>query len=345
MKELEQNKDYQEIHEKYQAVAKEQPPQSLDASILQAAHLAVEKPDEDKPAVNKPAVDKPAVDQQGQNQSGIDTQSVKRAWYVPVSYVAILVISLSVVMKLALEPEMFPMTDENEPFDMSEDYSMAVEQDVAAPLTTLAESPPAKRKLAKSAPARINQQEVSREENRQQRLNELKQTMQKRQASRAEVNKDIDIQNKVIQDKIIHQQKSDKARSRQMLSSSQEEETKNEQAAVAPVVAPSLEPAAEISIGANASLNYMSGINAEKALSDQLSHVNAVKNNKQKEITLKQQLAVKKLVDLYEKKQYKELKLALNNYRKDYPVSEKPEALPENLLDWEKENISRSSKK
>ena len=324
MKELEQDKDYQEIHKKYQTVAKDQPPQSLDTSILQAAHLAVEKSAVDEPSINKPAVDK-----QTQNQSGIDTQSVKRAWYVPVSYVAMLVISLSVVMKLALEPEMSPMLDENELFDMSEDYSMDMEQDAIAPPATLAQSPPAKRKLAKSAPARVNQEEASRVEARLQRLSEIKQTMQDRQLSRAEVNKE---------------QKSDKARSRQMLGSSQVEEIKDKPAAVAPVVASSVEPAAEMSMAANSSSNVMSGIKAEKAFSDELSRVNAAKKNDHKNITIKQQAEVKKLVDLYEKKQYKELKLALNNYRKDYPASEKPEALPEKLLDWEKENIRGSSK-
>ncbi len=82
MSEFEQQKDYQQFHKAYQQSANELPDEAVDAAILSAAHKAVEQ----------------------DNVAGIDTQPVKRAWYVPLSYVAILVISLSVVMKLAFEP-------------------------------------------------------------------------------------------------------------------------------------------------------------------------------------------------------------------------------------------------
>lgn len=85
---IDQDKDYQALHEQYQQGARELPTADMDASILQAAHRAIEN---DTPHT---------ID------IGIDTQPVKRAWYVPVSYVAILVISLSVVMKVAFEPEL-----------------------------------------------------------------------------------------------------------------------------------------------------------------------------------------------------------------------------------------------
>ncbi len=85
MSEFEQDKEYQSVRQGYQQAADELPPQSLDAHILKAAHEAVEK-------TNVTPI------------MGMDTQPVKRAWYVPVSYVAILVVSLSVVMKLAFEP-------------------------------------------------------------------------------------------------------------------------------------------------------------------------------------------------------------------------------------------------
>jgi len=88
MSEFDQDKDYQLLHKKYQEASTEVPAASIDASILQAAHRAVESTGNEK------------------TTSGMDTQSVKRSWFVPLSYVAILVVSLSVVMKLALEPPM-----------------------------------------------------------------------------------------------------------------------------------------------------------------------------------------------------------------------------------------------
>lgn len=338
MKEFEQDKDFQEVHEKYQAEAKEQPPQSLDASILQAAHLAVENSTADKHA---------------QIPSGIDTQSVKRAWYVPVSYVAMLVISLSVVMKLALEPEMSPMMDD-ERFDMPEADSMLMEQEESAPLITRVEPPPVKRKLAKSAPAREKSDQPGNEDISQQRLNERKQRqrqiLKEEQVSRAKVSSETLYKDKVFKQQSLsedsyREEKRSKANSGQMLSSSQVDDIKAEPAALAPLVASSVEPSEEISMGANSGLSYMSGLKAEKPLSDELSRVNTMKKNKHKEITLKQQSEVKKIVDLYEKKQYKELKLALQNYRKDYPAGEKTEALPEAVLDWEKENMIPSPRK
>ncbi len=79
--------DEQDLHRVYQDVSDEQPSLSVDKTILEAAHRALES-------------EKPAL--------GVDVQPVNKAWYVPASYVAILVISLSVVMKLALEPELEP---------------------------------------------------------------------------------------------------------------------------------------------------------------------------------------------------------------------------------------------
>lgn len=81
MSDLEQQKD-QQLSQQYQQFSDEQPPAELDQMILEAAHRDVDN----------------------DSQPGVDTSPVRRSWYVPVSYVAILVVSLSVVMKIALEP-------------------------------------------------------------------------------------------------------------------------------------------------------------------------------------------------------------------------------------------------
>ncbi len=88
--EFDQDRDFQILHEKYKLVSTEQPPEEVDANILQAAHQAVN------------------FHKQVQNNVDHKQQKewlTKRTWYVPMSYVAIMVLSLSVVLKLAFEPD------------------------------------------------------------------------------------------------------------------------------------------------------------------------------------------------------------------------------------------------
>ena len=80
--EFDQDKDFQALHEKYQAESTELPPDELDVNILQAAHQAVDE-----------------------HPDVVSLKSRKHSWYRPMSYVAILVLSLSVVMRLAFEPD------------------------------------------------------------------------------------------------------------------------------------------------------------------------------------------------------------------------------------------------
>jgi len=88
-KELGQDKELQALHEKYQEESTELPPESIDMSIINAAHSAVSS----------------------QHNINNDIASAqlnkinKHAWYVPVSYVAIIVLSLSVFLKLLFESE------------------------------------------------------------------------------------------------------------------------------------------------------------------------------------------------------------------------------------------------
>ena len=113
MSDLVDDKQYEKFHQAYQAGANELPPEQLDNVILQAAHKSVQHKADSK------SVETTAT--------GIDTQQVKRAWYVPLSYVAILVISLSVVMRLAFEQ---PDVIESYQFDEQELQEQTVQQAV-----------------------------------------------------------------------------------------------------------------------------------------------------------------------------------------------------------------------
>jgi len=86
---FDKDKDFQLLHEKYQAEATELPDKSIDTNILQAAHRAVQAQAGLENKIN----------------SNVIKRIKKHPWYRPMSYVAIMVISLSVVMKLAFDPE------------------------------------------------------------------------------------------------------------------------------------------------------------------------------------------------------------------------------------------------
>lgn len=138
----------QDIHELYQTLEQEQPPAELDARILQAAHKAIAETE------NKV----------------VDFRSPRRAWYVPVSYAAIILISLSLVMKLSLEPELqapepdygLPLDDVDEPLPAAADFKareiMELPTEVIAPSTRQVELS----ELKKQEVERKSQQRVMR---------------------------------------------------------------------------------------------------------------------------------------------------------------------------------------
>ena len=91
--EFDQDKDFKLLHDKYQLESTELPPESVDANILQAAHQAI----------NSHATEQTKAEKN--KKSKLRNKHAKRAWYVPMSYVAVMVLSLSVVLKLAFEPD------------------------------------------------------------------------------------------------------------------------------------------------------------------------------------------------------------------------------------------------
>jgi hypothetical protein len=84
------NQDEKTIQALYSRLEKIEPPSELDLLILNTAHDDLDK-----------------------KENIIDIKSRKRSWYVPLSSVAILVISLSVVIDIALSPDL--TMDKSEP--------------------------------------------------------------------------------------------------------------------------------------------------------------------------------------------------------------------------------------
>lgn len=284
MSEFDQDKDYQSLHNKYQANATELPPADLDSTILQAAHNAVKDPSK------------------SQFVMGVDTQPVKRAWYVPVSYVAILVLSLSVVMKLAFEPSMVEL-ERAELDSLIEQEEVLSSESVAEPFVSapvFSEQPlPARKALKKielvpqSAPVEISQQQdqVDAIGSRMKTLSERKQKARKMDSGRKE---------------IVARQKSYDA-----------------EAPVAASYGQGLMPGASLSESAA----DVTEIEQSKTIKDQ---------------SVSQKSRIEKLLKLLENKQFVKLKAEFLKYRNDYPAKQKNEVLPKALLLWETENITKS---
>jgi len=261
--EFEQDKDLDILHEKYQAIATELPPESLDADILQAAHQAVD------------------------SQSHISRlKSSRRAWYVPAAYAAVLVLSLSVVLKLAFEPEYkspeIPETDAMFP------HEEALMQ---------AEKSRLKQKL------HILSEQKNIDQNRMLKQQSLKQQVVKPAS-----------QPKKSQQKI--------------------KKTRSHSKRARPDMAA---PATIQSVGEM----------DEKAIASA-----GIKPETTQVTDKDQQARIKYLIKLYDLQQFEKLKLAMQDYRKDYPIGgdelgdeiesvmgkSESNKLPQVLRDWEQHN-------
>ena len=123
--------DEQIVQQHYRSLEQECPARELDEKILAAAHAALEK--EAEPGKVSPLL-KP-----------------RRAWYVPVSYAAVIVLSLGVVLRLLLEPEAMdpeisPMTEPTQLMDEVQQDAMRPATDAAG--QRLAPAPRAERIMA-----------------------------------------------------------------------------------------------------------------------------------------------------------------------------------------------------
>ena len=280
MNEFDQDKDYQLLHKKYQEASTEVAAPAVDATILQAAHQSV------------------AASAKEKNDSGVDTQSVKRSWFVPLSYVAILVVSLSVVMKLAFEPIMME-SGINPPVyeaydDIAEERSL-MEQSGANVV---------------SARKKVMPQQMSA------------------QAQRENMQRDIVAsqgEKKVAQSPALK---------KQMLFSTEETKTKVrvKQQVEKPAVAVVASDPVESTVGQS----QLAGASKYAETSLEMAQSDAIEQDNER-----QKARIEKMLELLRSEKFDELKQALIDYRKKYPLN-KHESLPDQLRLWEKQNIAQS---
>ncbi len=306
MSELEQDKDYKQIHKRYQQVSDEMPPAQLDAQILSAAHEAVEKESQKVTSIKQTA--------------GMDTQPVKRAWYVPVSYVALLVISLSVVMKLAFEP--FTLDSSSEAFDYpaGEESTMALSEmkdqstEKSAPVVG----------LAMDMASGLSEQNLPESTASSSRL-----------STRPVPSAEKPTRLMAKREKIATEEQRIKVF---------EQAVREQQPEMASADISSVESLAEPPApAALARFSTAAKQQAEIEKERQVRTETISEEIRQQPSELEQAAWVKKLEELYKQKQYESLKQQLEQYRKLYPLKPEEKALSPELLAWEKQHMPDQS--
>jgi hypothetical protein len=256
-KEFDLDNELQNLNDRYQAESTENPPEFLDKSILQAAHNAVQE--------------KTSGEIKPFSSTDEKVKVMKRAWYVPMTFVAMLVISLSVVLKLAFDPtvtEQMPEVDGRAPAATThEQYESVVP----------VEEPPAeldrRRQImqAQSASAQKMTESVAK---RKQLKRSLKQpslsTYNEKKAG--ELSFDMPVE---------------------------KEETGAKSAKMAAIAAVTQPPAADLAVSAG------------------------------------REIRIKSLLKLYDSGNLSELRPALQQYRKDYPLEKYTNQLPDKLRELE----------
>jgi len=291
--EFDQDKNFHELHEKYQSVSTELPPASVDENILQAVHSLQETHVENNNILQMPL-----------------TKGFMRAWYIPASAVAIIVLSLSVVLKLAFEPEY------NVPLNMQSPQTEIDGAGYSADESTL--------QTDESSLKRRMQYYEEKEMASQLKRRNVQQQLELRQEVSAP---EHDMREK----KTLQKQKLKSApaysRDHEHVKIAAEPERVQESGGATPMtVAPVM-----VKPGAAASVEVSragSGLLAKPASDSS------------------QKTKIKYLMTLYETQQFDKLGPALQAYRKEYPAkysakysaSAKKEALPAVLLEWESRN-------
>jgi hypothetical protein len=264
--EFEQDPDFQLLHKQYQLHCGELPPESVDERILRAAHHAVKE--SDSPV------------------SQIMVKTSKPKWFVPASVAAVLVLSLSVVMKLAFEP-----VAEYEPAESPVVVDGALEKETRLELKT---EEVEKAHLKHRMKMAQKQKNVAKAKRSKPQMNQL-------QAGTSPV----------------------------LAGSVQQNESKKNNP-VAATAAPVPE-----------SMKFMS-VKPQQA-SEQTADSDF--NDLVVIISSQQKKQLDRLMVLFEKGQFEELKLVMKAYRKKYPLSEH-DSLPKQLRDleikWQSENDSKS---
>jgi len=310
-KEFDQDKELLALHEKYQAESTEVPPESIDISIINAAHSA--------------------VNSQHETINDITSAQLKKrkkpAWYVPVSYVAVMVLSLSVFLKLVFESEQL------EPALNGANFA----EDAYLPDTSM-------RSADKSFKA-AGEQKVIKEKSQQQTTDLQKERMEEvaraKKKARAEPDRRLQLE-------------------RQITTTSLKTTVPVEAPTVARLAAPeapAVMPPAKIN-AVNERAGAAAEISAAKPLMSLPSYEQQAESDAEQQsesvaqqassrsINEHQQAQIKNLIMLYESKQLDKLKVALALYRKDYPYNKEADLLPQGIrkqeISWQTEKETES---
>jgi len=312
--EIDHDKDFLALHEEYQAASTEMPAESTDLNILNAAHSAVNSQHDTANVITPVRVKKVK----------------KHAWYVPVSYVAIIVLSLSVFLKLAFEPEYIDAELNGD--DYAEEAFLP---ETNRPLTS--------RQFTDKHDKALSEQKIIAENHQQQTAELQKQRMQEAVRQRS---KEKAAPKKRLQ---LKQQAASSSMSRSpQIKQEVVNENVNEYAGAGTEVLPAMalisppgpelqpEQQPELESDQQAMSDAMpesmsgSGSNTEKVLQS-LARTEAIEaGNKQQ---IKQ---VNELIKLFETKQLDKLKKALADYRKTYPYNKQTDLLPVDIQEQEK---------
>ena len=310
-KEFDQDKEFLALHEKYQAESTEVPPESIDISIINAAHSAVNSQHETNNDIVSARLKK----------------RKKHAWYVPVSYVAVMVLSLSVFLKLIFESEQLEPAINGA--DFAEDAYL----------------PDVGRQSADKSFKVPGEQEEIKEKSQQQTTDLLKERQEEVARARKKTRTETD-------------------RRLQLKHQGTVPVLKEPARVIAPVTTPVDAPvatSAATQVKVNA-VNESAGAAAEmpapkplmslssydqqaesdaEPLNESAAQQTSVRANNEH-----QQVQIKNLIMLYESKQLDKLKAALALYRKDYPYNKQtdllPQAIREQEISWQTEKQAES---
>ncbi|MCW8935961.1 MAG: hypothetical protein OQK98_14685 [Gammaproteobacteria bacterium] len=276
------------LHKEYQSVSTEMPAESTDSNILRAAHSALNSQDEKN---HKIVTVKPR-------------KVNKHAWYVPVSYVAIIVISLSVFLKLAFETELIEIEPNGAGF-AEESFLLEVDRSYSD-------------KQDKS----LSEQEIS--------IESLQRQKTELQAARSDEMSRLKRKQRAASEKNVqlqHQAASASLATPAPLKS----EAVKENAAAAEIVSPK----ALMSLPADESKSVMDSaaeVESESGWKPQ-SLIEKMPIEAENERQMEQ---ISELVRLFENRQLEKLRKALLVYRKSYPYNKETDLLPQAIQEQEK---------
>ncbi|MCW9047122.1 MAG: hypothetical protein OQK46_03505 [Gammaproteobacteria bacterium] len=284
-KEIDQDEEFLTLHKEYQSVSTEMPAESTDSNILRAAHSALNLQHEN-------------------NHEVVDIKSGKinqHAWYVPVSYVAIIVISLSVFLKLAFDTELIETEPNGAGFTEESFFP-----EVSKSYSDKQDKSPGEQK--------INIESLQRHKTELQaaRIDEISRLKPKERA--------VSEKNMQLQQQAASTSLTTRAQAKS--------ETVNESAVSEAEIVP---PMALISLPADEPKSVMDSA-AESGLKQE-----PLTRKKPIEAENEQQMKqISELVRLFENRQLETLRKALMVYRKSYPYNKETDLLPQAIQEQEK---------